>query len=258
MNLRTQNPNQLPVVTKNLLIINILIFVANLFFTSKGYNFLDKYLSLYFFSSSNFMPHQLITYMFMHGGFTHILFNMFALFMFGRTIEICWGPARFLSFYLITGIGAAILQEAITYFTLQSVLDGLSASEATTYMSVVKTEGAKVFMKGMNYENRILAQINLLVNTPMVGASGAIFGILAAFGMMFPNAELMIIPFPMPIKAKYLVIGYGALELYLGFANRAGDSTAHFAHIGGLITGLILLLYWKQNGTLFGKNYRQK
>lgn len=247
----------LPQVTKHLLVINILIFVISMIMKSQGHFFMEKYLALYFFKSSEFMPHQLITYMFMHASFSHLFFNMFALFMFGRTIEICWGPGRFLSFYLFTGIGAALLQEGISFITYQDLISSLPPKETAHIIDLVKSEGITILLQGKNYIDPLLSKLNLLMNTPMLGASGAIFGILAAFGMMFPNAEMIMIPIPVPIKAKYLVIGYGLLELFLGISGRGGDNIAHFAHLGGLITGVIILLYWKKEGTLYGKNFKK-
>lgn len=244
----------MPVVTKNLLIINVLIFIADMLLSQNG--FMNRYFALHFFYSEDFMPHQIITYMFMHGSLSHLFFNMFALFMFGRTIEACWGPKRFLSFYLVAGIGAALLQLIITYFEYQSLVSQIPSDKLSQILLLIKTYGADTLMSGRNYADPILGSLNSAINVPMVGASGAIFGILAAFGFMFPNSELMMIPIPVPIKAKYFVIGYGILELALGYMGRSGDNVAHFAHIGGLITGVILLLYWKKKGTLYGKDFR--
>lgn len=241
----------IPMVTRNLLIINLLVFMADSLLSSNG--FMTKYLALHFFMSEDFMPHQLITYMFMHGSMGHIFFNMFAVFMFGRTLETVWGPKRFLSYYLITGIGAALLQLLITYFRYHQLLADVPAEMIPEMLNRIQTEGAMLLQDGKNYTDPILGGLNAVVNVPMVGASGAVFGILLGFGMLFPNAELFIIPFPFPIKAKYFVVGYGVIELFLGFADRAGDNVAHFAHLGGLLTGLILVLYWKNKGTLHGK-----
>lgn len=252
----SRNPfGDIPQVTKHLLIINLIFFVSGLLLSSSG--FLDRYLALHFIYSPYFMPHQIITYMFMHGGFTHIFFNMFALFMFGRNIEMYWGPKRFLSFYLITGIGAAVLQLLIAYFRYQSLIAQIEPSQLNDVLHMIKTQGPILISESKNYVDPILGGLNEVVNIPMVGASGAIFGILAAFGMMFPNIELMMIPIPVPVKAKYFVIGYGVLELGMGLADRVGDNVAHFAHLGGLLTGLVLLLYWKKKGTLYGTNFRQ-
>lgn len=243
--------NNIPVVTRNLLIINLLFFLADTLLSKDG--IMTRYLALHFVYSDQFMPHQIITYMFMHGSFSHIFFNMFALFMFGRTLEAVWGPKRFLSFYLLTGIGAAALQLLISYLRYTNLLAELPPEVVPKMLERIHTEGVTLIQSNRNYTDPLLGGLNAIVNVPMVGASGAIFGILAGFGMLFPNSELFIIPFPFPIKAKYFVIGYGILELSLGFADRAGDNVAHFAHLGGLIAGLIMLMYWKKKGTLHGK-----
>ncbi|GAB6012890.1 rhomboid family intramembrane serine protease [Viscerimonas tarda] len=213
----------IPVVTKNLLIINALCWLVQYIFLGKGID-ISAYTGLHFFLSDNFMPHQLITYMFMHDptGFTHVFFNMFAVFMFGRTLESVWGAKRFLTYYMITGIGAGLTQELVWTFQLW---DYLSDPAIGT------------------------------VSWVTVGASGSVFGILLAFGMLFPNAELIMIPIPIPIKAKYFVIGYGLIELFLGFAKMAGDSVAHFAHLGGLFFGLIVILYWRHKNKTNGRFY---
>ncbi len=207
-------------VTLNIVIINALIWLA-CYITKRpdGGSTIMEYLGLHYFQSEGFKIHQLITYMFLHDvhGIEHIFFNMFAVYMFGRTIETIWGGKQYLFFYLITGIGAGLVQEVVWYFTLNPM-----------YYDIALT----------------------------VGASGAVFGILLAFGMMFPNAPLYIIFFPIPIKAKYMVIGYGLIELFLGVSNRSGDNVAHFAHLGGMLFGIILILYWKKKGKLYGQRYR--
>lgn len=246
--------NNIPVVTRNLLIINILVFIADQLLSKDGV--MTKYLALHFVLSKDFMPHQIITYMFMHANLSHIFFNMFALYMFGRTLETVWGPKRFLSYFLITGIGAALLQLLILYIRYTTLLNDLPANEIVGLLDMLETKGASLLSSNMNFSDPIVGALNEIVNIPMVGASGAIFGILVGFGMLFPNSELFIIPIPFPIKAKYFVIGYGALELILGFSNNAGDNVAHFAHLGGLITGFFILLYWKKKGTLHGNFHR--
>lgn len=236
----------IPMVTRNLLIINFLVFMADALLSTNG--FMTRYLALFYFESDFFYPHQFITYMFMHGDFGHLFFNMFAVFMFGRTLEMVWGPKRFLTYYLLTGIGAAALQTLIIYIRLHTLEAEISPELLHAFYS------KSTDMWGTASEGQILSQMAQLINVPMVGASGAVFGILVAFGMLFPNAELFLMFIPIPIKAKYFVIGYGVMELYLGFANNPGDNIAHFAHLGGLLTGLILVLYWKKKGTLNG-NY---
>ena len=243
---RPQGFTMLPPVVKNLLIINGLFFVAMIVLDS-SFNFdLVAILGLHYPLAHDFGVWQFITYMFMHGGFRHILFNMFALWMFGNTLENVWGGKRFLNYYLITGIGAGLVQVLVAYIRIASLQTGLSPEEIQT----IYTEGYEVLQKGMNYQNEAMASINLIVNTSTVGASGAVFGLLLAFGMMFPNS-LIYIYFAIPVKAKYFVMLYGAFELYLGFSNNPADNVAHFAHLGGMIFGFILIQFWKKKGMLY-------
>ena len=185
-----------------------------------------KYLGLHYFAASDFNAVQLVTYMFMHdpGSFGHVFFNMFSVFMFGRTLEMVWGSKRFLIYYLTTGIGAGLVQEVTWFFSLKDAID------ATIVQAGWETTRA------------------LLNNVITIGASGAVFGILLAFGMLFPNAELFIMIIPIPVKAKYFVIFYGIVELFLGVGNFSGDNIAHFAHLGGMLFGFFLIKYWKKKG----------
>jgi len=231
----------LPPVVKNLLIINGIFFLAT-FSLGKAYDVnLVKYLGLHYIASDNFEPYQFVTYMFMHGDLAHIFFNMFALWMFGNVLENVWGPKRFLTYYVITGIGAAITHMIVTYFRIQAAEAEMSIQQIST----VYNEGADVLSRGMNYTHELMGTLNRLINTPTVGASGAVFGILLAFGMMFPNS-LIYLYFAIPIKAKYFVIIYGALELYMGISATPGDNIAHFAHLGGMIFGFFLIKYWQK------------
>lgn len=215
--------NNLPPVTKNLLIINVIFFFATFVMTKYGID-LTNLLGLHFFMASDFNPAQLVSYMFMHGSFQHIFFNMFALWMFGRTLEMVWGPKRFLTYYLVCGIGAGLIQEGVQYVQYLTELQG--------YASV--NIGSAVIPMG--------EYLNMMTT---VGASGAIYGILLAFGMLFPDSQMYVFPIPFPIKAKFFVIGYAALELFLGFG-ASGDGVAHFAHLGGMLFGFILIKYWKK------------
>ncbi len=205
----------IPPVTLNLIIINLIFLGVDYLLPAGKYGLtiIDHYLALFPINSpiGNFMPHQLITYMFMHGDFFHLFFNMFAVFMFGRTLETIWGPKKFLLYYMLTGIGAGLTQLLVTYLT------GSIA--------------------------------------PTVGASGAVFGVLVAFGMLFPDSKLFIIPFPFPIKAKWFVIGYGAFELFNGLSNNPNDNIAHFAHLGGLVVGFLIVYYWKKSGKTYDQRY---
>ena len=185
---------------------------------------LNDLLGLHFFLASDFNPAQLITYMFMHAGFQHIFFNMFAVWMFGRTLEQVWGPKRFLFYYILCGIGAGLVQEGVQY--IQYVTELVNYEGVNTGVAVIP----------------MAEYLNLMTT---VGASGAVYAILLAFGMLFPNSQMFVFPIPFPIKAKYFVMGYAALEIYLGFGSSA-DGIAHFAHLGGMIFGFILIMYWRK------------
>ena len=231
--------NNMPPITKNLLIINVLCFFGAIVAQRYGIDS-DSILGLHYFSSSNFNMGQFITYMFMHANFQHIFFNMFALWMFGRVLEQVWGPKRFLTYYMICGIGAALIQEGVMALQYTS----LTSHMVPDAVDLVFREGADILGEHKNYVDTSLAELNLLLNTPTVGASGAVFGILLAFGMLFPNSEMFIFPLPFPIKAKYFVILYAVLEFILGVS--ANDNVAHFAHLGGMIFGFFLIIYWKK------------
>jgi len=237
--------NTIPPVVKNLIIINVLLLLATFAFEQMGIN-LYTVLGLHFPLSEKFRLHQIFTHMFMHGGLTHLFFNMFALYMFGRVLESVWGPKRFLTYYLITGIGAAILHSTVNYIEYQSVISKLGPDQ----IAQVKEVGYGIWSQGKNFSDPLMGKMNLILNTPTVGASGAVFGILLGFGMLFPNTQLMLLFPPIPIKAKYFVIGYGVLELYLGFS-QPGSNVAHFAHIGGMLFGFLLIKYWNKNSKKF-------
>jgi len=237
--------NILPPVVKNLLIINGLFFLATMALGRYGIDLVEL-LGLFIPQSEYFRPHQLVSYIFMHGGMNHIFFNMFALWMFGNAIENYWGGKRFLIYYMVTGLGAGFIHLGVMEIQLFSVLKELSFEQ----IEMVKNEGSAVLQAGQNYSESALAQLNLLLNTPTVGASGSVFGLLLAFGMMFPNAQIYLY-FLFPIKAKYFVIGYGLIELFSGISNRAGDNVAHFAHLGGMIFGFILIKFWQKKGSRF-------
>jgi hypothetical protein len=202
--------NLLPEVVKNLLIINVLFFIGQQVFENNlGVDLANK-LGLHFMLSDEFRPYQFITYMFLHGSIGHIFFNMLALYMFGTSIENTWGAKRFLIYYIACGVGAALVHYAIFYFATDP--------EVTMY-------GVPV----------------------IIGASGAVFGLLLAYGMMFPN-QVIYVQFIIPMKAKYFVALYGGIELFSGLNNSASDNVAHFAHLGGMLFGFILIKYWQKKG----------
>lgn len=241
MNYRPVMSNMPPVV-KNLIIINVLFLLATWVLQPRGID-LVEFFGMHYPESEKFKLHQIITHMFMHSpsGIAHIFFNMFALWMFGQILENVWGPKRFLIYYLITGIGAGIIQMLVTEIRIQSLITDI---DPQLYEMVIR-EGLEIKKGGQNFVDPIAGELNNLINTSTVGASGAVFGILLAFGMLFPNARLMLLIPPVPIKAKYMVMIYGALELYLGISNNPADNVAHFAHLGGMLFGFFLIKMWK-------------
>jgi len=241
----------MPPVVKNLLLINVVLLLANFVFLSQNID-LNGILGAYYWGSEYFEPYQIITHMFMHDnqGLMHILFNMFALVMFGGQIERVWGPKRFLIYYLACGLGAYLLHNLVNAVEIQNLLANLSSSQTELFMTegFEHIENGKVFTS-MPQETQL--GLYYAYNIPMVGASGAVFGLLAAFAWLFPNTKLMLLFPPIPIKAKWFVLMYAGLEIYLGFRNSAGDSVAHFAHIGGALVGVIMLLNWQRNRNKF-------
>ena len=225
----------IPTVTKNLLIINVLAFVATLVLSGQ-FN-LSEHGKLHFFLAPDFHLWQLITYQFLHADFTHIFFNMFALWMFGCVIERVWGPQKFLVYYLICGIGAGLCQEIVQYVEYSS--NGL-AEMGIDNLIPVHTNGGTIIMTVGEYLN----------SWGTIGASGAVYGILLAFGMTFPNERIFIFPLPVPIKAKWFVCIYAGIELFSAYSS-SGDGVAHVAHLGGMLFGLLLILYWRRHPANF-------
>lgn len=263
----------LPLVIKNLLIINGLVYLAQVTLGNMyGYD-LSTLFALHYWGSDLFMPHQFVTHLFMHdpSSFFHLLSNMFALWMFGSTLENVWGPKRFLIFYIICGIGAAFCHMLVlTYDNVQithyvgAFFNNPSFDTFAAFQSKFDVPDFKGFYDAwstkpaespemINLAKYYLAgYLDSYRNMPTVGASGAVFGVLFAFGYLFPNSMLFIIPIPFPIKAKYFVGFYILMELFLGFRNSAGDNVAHFAHLGGVLFAYILLKIWnKRNRRTF-------
>lgn len=243
------NNIHIPPVVKNLLIINVLFFAAKYVMNNAGID-LDYLLGAFYFDSPFFKVWQLITYMFMHGDFMHIFFNMFALFMFGGVIESRWGTKRFINFYLITGLGAVALQMGVQAYEVYQITGSVMHNPATVDLAgIVKMGGPGLTQETFNTLRGIYA-------FPMVGASGAIFGLLVAFGMLYPNTEMYIMFIPIPVKAKYIIPVYILMELSLGVARVPGDSIAHYAHLGGALLGFILVKLWKdKDNNRFFKYY---
>lgn len=277
----------LPPAVKNLIIINVLFFLATLAFGVALKIDLTDLLGLHYFASQKFAPYQFITYMFMHGSFSHIFFNMFALWMFGSVLEQVWGPKKFLIYYFVTGIGAALVHYLVFYYQISPVIGSIDAfiqhPDAATLQqfaaqhqfNMTDASGDFQVMFEKFKQNFQILQTNPtnvqalqgsvsflseyrehFLNLPVVvGASGAIFGLLLAFGMLFPNS-LIYLYFFIPIKAKWFVIIYGAIELFSGFYDRSSN-VAHFAHLGGMVFGFLLLLYWKKSKPKSSNDYWQ-
>ena len=272
----------LPPVIKNLLIINVLAFLGYITMLQVMHVDFNDIFGMHYMGSEKFKPYQIITYMFMHGGWSHLLFNMFALWMFGKTLENYWGSKRFLIYYFITGFGAALTHYAIVYFEIMPVVSAID-----NFIANPSIADFKMFMESSNFQvvsydiqnsythflktyndlvvdnpNKALQQAIYFMNDyrvdylnapVIVGASGAVFGLLLAFGMTWPNSVIYLY-FAIPIKTKYFVIIYGALELYSGLSSGQGDNVAHFAHLGGMLFGIILILLWRKTS---GNKFRQ-
>ena len=231
---------------KVLLIINIIFFIGTLTLGDQAY----QYFSLWFFKNENFRLWQVLTHMFMHGGFMHIFFNMYALWAFGSPIEQMLGKNKFIFFYFSAGIGAAVLHSLVNYYHFQTGYSELLEAG-------MNADGIQRLLETGEYSTGILNSVSEGVlrefytayNTPAVGASGAIYGILVAFGMLFPNVELFLLFVPVPIKAKYFIPALIGLDLFSGFTGYSifGGGIAHFAHVGGALFGFIMMWYWKRN-----------
>lgn len=255
-------------VVKNLLLINVIIFLLQSVVQAD----LVYYLGLRYIHAETFRPYQFLTHIFMHGSWMHLFSNMFALFIFGPLLERFWGSQRFLFFYLVTGLGAGLLYSAVNYYevsTLQNQVNSYLNAPTPEKFDTFVLDNAEFAYQRLSgfideyYDNPNTASyvneskqyamqvLRTKENIPMVGASGAIFGILMAFGMLFPNTELFLLFFPFPIKAKYFVLFYGLYELYAGFGRVPGDNVAHFAHLGGMLFAFILIKIWRDKRNTF-------
>jgi len=215
----------IPLVIKNIIIINAFMLIL----TMINRPFMIEHFALFYPTSAFFKPWQIVSHIFMHGNFGHLLFNMYALWMFGSVLEQLWGPKKFILYYLVTGLGAAALHMGVQWI------------EASTLVNAINENGADAI--------NALARYRMLMNTPTVGASGAVYGILLAYGMLFPNNELRIIFLPIALKAKYFVIIFAVIELVLGLVG--GGNIAHFAHLGGMVFGFFMIRYWKKRNRLY-------
>ena len=219
----------IPIVTRNLLIINVLVYLLASVVELGGKSLTD-WGALHFFMASDFHVYQFITYQFLHGGFTHLFFNMFALWMFGCVIENVWGPKKFIFYYIFCGVGAGLCQELVQYISFAA--DGLTSLDPNQMLNV---------------NGQHLMTVDQVMNlSSTIGASGAVYGILLAFGMTFPNERIFIFPLPIPIKAKWFVAIYAIIE-FVSAMSSVGDGVAHMAHIGGMLFGFLLILYWRKH-----------
>ena len=261
---------QLTPAAKNILIINGIIYILSDFIGLKSY--IIENFGMRYFHSENFQPYQILTYMWVHGGFGHLFGNMFSVLVFAPILERVWGSKKFLIYYLITGIGAGILYSGINYYENYSFEIKVKSYEQNpspeSFRKLVLNNSSEYYNQLYDFidsyeqnpsnsnDNLSIAYANDLLkvksDVPMVGASGAVFGILLAFAMLFPNMELMLLFFPIPVKAKYLVLVYGIYELWSEINRMPGDNVAHFAHLGGMLIGYLILKYWKRKyGTFY-------
>lgn len=224
--MRFQGAYSTPPVVKNLIILNALFFMAQMILPNGIGNWLVGKLGLFYWESGNFQWYQLVTSMFLHGSLMHLFMNMFALWMFGRMLEYDLGSKRFLIYYMITGVGAGLMQLGVTWIEVSSLHQAVAAGTESPMLLASR------------------------IGAVTIGASGAVFGVLLAFGMMHPNSIIMLLIPPIPIKAKYFVIGYGVIELAMGITGTQ-VGVAHFAHVGGMLWGFILLRYWKKRGEIY-------
>ncbi len=242
----------IPPVTKNLIIINLIIWVAEALFPRFA-SFIVHHLGLHYVAASEFNPVQVITYLFIHAESTplHVLFNMFTLLMFGVILERVWGSKRFFIFYFVCGVGAALVQELVWCLTwMNDYLSFLARQNGLTSETVREIVNRGLATGDPDLLSAMAIMKNRLIT---IGASGAVFGVIMGFAMVFPDRPMYVMFIPIPIKAKYLMIFYGVLEFFLGVAEI--DMVAHFAHLGGMLFGLVLLLYWKKKGTLYGGGF---
>ena len=223
-----------PETIKQLIIINVIFYFGSQFLGNLSYDLL----ALHYYENDKFLITQFLTHMFMHGSPSHILFNMFGLWMFGSPLEHMWGRQKFLFFYISSGLGAAFLQMAIYYLQVKNLYDVLELNN----LSLSDPQQLLNYMSQIDYNNAISS-----FNSVMVGASGAIYGTLVAFAFSFPNSKLMLLFLPFPIKAKYFVPLLILIDLFFGVSSYSVGPIAHFAHIGGALIGLVMVLYWKKN-----------
>lgn len=246
--------NNIPQVTRNLLILNVLMFLVTLYFQSQNID-LYSILGMHYLNSPLFEPYQLISHIFMHADIMHLFFNMFGLVMFGGFLERLWGPRRFFFFYMASAVGALLLYNSIGVIELMELKRQLAAAGSLGELDKFIREFPTLRMAAEQLSSTPLSNLEtrylLESYSTMFGASGAVFGVMSGFAILFPNTEMYIYFIPIPIKAKYLIGGYFVYELYRSIYQEAGDNVAHLAHVGGAVIGAIIVLYWRRKSKNF-------
>ncbi|HLV42968.1 MAG TPA: rhomboid family intramembrane serine protease [Brumimicrobium sp.] len=244
----------MPPVVKNILLLNVIMFIITTLGEMQGIP-MTYILGGYVFNSPYFEPYQMVTHFFMHGGFFHILFNMFALVIFGSALEQVWGPKRFFIFYMVTALGAFFLHQIVGYIEVKDIESQLIAAGYDLYDLQLKiTELRSGSISTFNIfpnTNGLVQDYMAGISTPVVGASGAVYGVLVGFGYLFPNTRLMLLFPPIPIKAKFLVTIMVGIAVYNSFINNPGDNVAHLAHLGGALVGFIMVFIWQRDKRKF-------
>lgn len=254
-------------IVRTLIVLNVVVFIVQ----SINHQYDNQIISLfglYYFESEKFNPIQLVSYMFVHSSSRHLISNMLGLFFIGPMLERFWGEKRFLVFYMLTGIGAGLLYMGVKYFDYASLIDATKAYVLHPDLEMFKKFLAEFYPNGLpgmaseyipssgriNVQDSVIIaeeSLRAVLNTPTIGASGAVFGVMAGFGMLFPNTELTLFPIPIPIKAKYLVALYALFEYYSGIHKTPGDNIAHFAHLGGMLIAFIIIKIWGKSRNNF-------
>lgn len=241
MNQLTYMFKSLPSVTKNIIIINVIVWAFMALCGSSMENRLIQYCGLHYWDAPDFNPAQLVTYMFLHGGFVHMFFNMFTLFFFGGILERTLGSRRYLFYYITCGLGAGLVQELVWTLTWQSSMADMLAPYNGMDVGTMK--------EVIQYQYALGKDLSFLNSMITIGASGAVFGLLLAFAMIYPDMPMYLMFIPVPVKAKWMVLGYGVIELWLALS-QPGSTVAHFAHLGGMLFGVLLILYWRHKGEI--------
>lgn len=234
----------MPPVVKNLLILNIVMYIITVIGEQQGIR-MTYLLGGYVFGSPFFEPYQMVSHFFMHGGLFHIFFNMFALVIFGSALEQVWGPKRFFIFYVVTALGAFVLHQVVGYMEFKQIENEIIGAGYDIFE--VKKQIADLHVQGMIFTEPLLRDYQISIGVPVVGASGAVYGLLAAFAYLFPNTQLMLLFPPIPVKAKWLVLFLVGIALYNSVRSQPGDNIAHLAHLGGALVGFIIVLIWKKD-----------